>query len=218
MPPKGSRRAAVPGGRKRQSSPAASRPPAEKKKKGAPDDSIVVALEQDHVDDMQQVTKKRGVRTEDDATQKILNDHFKAWSATHVDVTIRVGQSLRQRLTEDRKKWMEDPTFAMGKYYYMALREEYGDASPETLIKIEDPDEPEDESLTKCLKKLFIHNRDLEPLSEFTQTCENINPEECGSNVSGHSSGFACLQHRECCPHLGRPADGAPLGLASSVS
>ncbi|CAE8622777.1 unnamed protein product [Polarella glacialis] len=174
MPPKGSRRAAVPdGGRKRQSSYSTKIP--EKKPKGMPSDSIVVALEQNHVDDMQSVTNKRGVRSQDDATQKILNDHFKTWSAAHVDMTMRAGQSLRQRLTEDRKKWMQDPTFAMGKYYDMALREEYGDATPETMIKIVDQDEPEDESLTKCLRKLFVHNRDLEPLSEYTQVCETIN-------------------------------------------
>ena len=70
---------------------------------------------------------------------------------------------------------MSDPTFAMGKYYYMGLREEYGDESPEKLITIDDPNEPEDVQLTKCLKKLFAQNREFEPLSEFSHTCQAIN-------------------------------------------
>ena len=122
--------------------------------------SIVERLEQDGVDELKSVTKSRATRTEDETTQKILNDHFKGWTVTQTDMAFRDGQSLRQRISADRRKWASDPTFTMGKYYYMQLRELYGDEAPENLLSIDDKNEPEDDSVAACLKTLFAHNRD----------------------------------------------------------
>lgn len=114
-------------------------------------------------------------RATDEAVGKILADHFDVWAHEQIDMTLRGGLSLRERLLADKKR-CKDGVLTMGTHYYNMLREEYRpENSPSKLAQVENPSEPVDESLGQALILLRAHQGSKAQLFDWLEQDKIIN-------------------------------------------
>ena len=115
------------------------------------------------------------ISTDEQLVSLLIARHFPGWDERVIGMALRNKQSLRQRITTDRTRSREDDDFKMGKCYWLALHEEFGDACPEVIVRVEDEGQDDDEHLKRCVKKALDHPRDFEPLSDYLETLTSLN-------------------------------------------
>lgn len=103
-------------------------------------------LLQSHEHDEAQSSKRRCLqrRSSEAAVSKALADNFREFNELQTDVLQVNGQTLRERLTSDKRRQKDgDKKMAMGAAYYKARRAEYGEVAgaSETVLKPKKADE-----------------------------------------------------------------------------
>lgn len=110
---------------------------------------------------------------------RCIQDNFRGWGQVEIDSTTAEGLTLRERLTRDKRRHREDPSFAMGGPYYKQLRMIYCSSDdPMKRLIVSDPTQTVCPKLVKssAAAKAQVANRG--PLLEWCQTAPPCNQRE----------------------------------------
>ena len=117
-------------------------------------------------------------RKTEEAVAKSLKDNFPGWDSVQTDHCIVGGKSLREALTEDRRRHQEGQQGAptMGKRYYDEMRNKFSSTTcPHKMLKVANEAEPIHPELEKGLAGLNLHVKRFDVIIDFLERGPMVN-------------------------------------------
>eukprot|EP00971_Amphidinium_carterae_P342736 6482151-Amphidinium_carterae.1 len=122
---------------------------------------------------------KKASENVEEMVRRALKDNFGGWGEDLTDNVLVGGMSLRDRLLEDKRRWLDDQSaFRMGAKYYAELRRKYqGAVDVEALLKA-DTSLPRSDELHSALVAANSVPPQRKDWMNFMSTCTSLNQRE----------------------------------------